>query len=271
MCPASISGRPARRRSAFTLVELLVVLAVIGILVGLLLPAVQAARESARKASCKNNLKQIGLALHQFHHDKGRLPIGCVEWRGMGGDPRDRQLAWSAYLLPYLEQSNLFEAIDLGRPFDAPENAGVAATRVQVYLCPSAPRRDQQRGPTDYGGLYGERMVTRQPDDGVFLYDTAIHFEDVRDGLSQTMAVAEDVGGPDAEWINGNNVFVQSGGINDPNAWSGDNEIRSQHSAGAMVVFLDGHVSFLADSMDKLVLGGLITRNGREVVAETSF
>ncbi|MCR9291176.1 MAG: DUF1559 domain-containing protein [bacterium] len=260
-----------RLRPAFTLVELLVVIAIIGILVSLLLPAVQAVREAARKASCQNNLKQIGIALHNFHDAHHRLPIGCVEWRGPGKPNTHRQFAWSAYLLPYLEQQNLFNAIDFSLPFDAPENAQPAAVRVSVFECPTADKRELIRGQTDYGGLFGERMVTRQADDGVFLYGQEIAFEDIRDGLSQTIAVAEDVGGPDSEWINGKNVFVQSGGINDPNAWIGDNEIRSRHPSGAMVLFVDGHVAFLGDSVDPKVLGGLITRDGREVVPENAY
>lgn len=259
------------RRLGFTLVELLVVIAIIGILVGLLLPAVQMVRESARKTQCQNNLRQIGLALHNFHHAHRRLPIGCVEWRGYGMPSSNRQLAWSAYILPQLEQQNLFDAIDFGRPFDAPENAVVAATRLSVFLCPSTPVHENVLGPTDYGGLFGERILTREPDDGVFLHDKEIDFDDIRDGLSNTIVVAEDTGGPDSEWINGKNVFVQAGGINDPNAWQGDNEIRSFHHGGAMAVFADGHVSFLADTTEIQVVGGIITRNGHESISDTQF
>ena len=257
--------------SGFTLVEMLVVIAVIGVLVSLLLPAVQAVREAARKSSCQNNLKQIGIGLHNFHDARRQLPLGCLQWRGPGSPPSHRQLAWSAFLLPFVEQQNLFEAIDFDLPFDAPENAAAAAVRVSVFECASASQRNLTRGRTDYGGLFGERMVSRAPDDGVFLYDEVITFDDIRDGLSQTLAVAEDVGGPESEWINGRNVFVQSGGINDPNAWVGDNEIRSKHPGGAMVLFVDGHVTFLRNEIDKLVLGGLITRRGGEIVSDDKF
>ncbi|MFK7738290.1 MAG: DUF1559 domain-containing protein [Pirellulaceae bacterium] len=270
VCPSGLNQLRQDRR-AFTLVELLVVISIIGVLVGLLLPAVSAARESARKATCQNNLKQIGLALHNFHAAKGKLPIGCVEWRGFGAPATHRQFAWSAYLLPYLEQANLFESIDFELPFDAPENAQAASTKLSVFKCPSAPDQDSPRGPTDYGGLFGERMVTRKADDGIFLYDQVIDFDDIRDGLATTMAVAEDMGGPDSEWINGRNVFVQSGSINDYQAWAGDNEIRSQHTGGATALFADGHVQFLSDSTDEQVLGGLITRNGREIVTSDEF
>lgn len=260
-----------RRHSAFTLVELLVVIAIIGILVGLLLPAVQAAREAARKTSCKNNMRQLGIALHNYHNAHRCLPTGCIEWRGYNAPPSHRQFAWSAFILPFLEQTNVYNQIDFNVPFDAPVNAPAAAKRLSVYECPTAPERHLTRGQTDYGGLFGERIVDRRPDDGVFLYDQRIAFRDVRDGTSNTLAIAEDVGGPDSEWINGRNVFVQSGGINDPNAWSGDNEIRSKHTGGAMLIFVDSHVEFVSENIDRQVLGSLITRANGEIVDSDAY
>lgn len=267
---AAESGK-ANSRSAVTLIELLVVIAIIGILVGLLMPAVQAAREAARKTSCKNNLKQIGLALHAYHNTHRSLPTGCIEWRGFNSPPTHRQLAWSALLLPFLEQTALFEQIDFTLPYDADENAEPASTRLSVYECPTAPIVSVLRGKTDYGGIYGERLVSKDPATGVFLYETPVPFKQVFDGLTQTLAVAEDVGGPDSEWINGRNVFVQAHGINDWEAWEGDNEIRSLHTSGAMVLFLDGHCQFLTEGIEDHVLGALITRAGHETVPSSAL
>ena len=84
-------------------------------------------------------------------------------------------------------------------------------------------------------GLFGERIVDKRNDDGMFLYDTVMKFNSCLDGLSNTIATGEDMIGPDSQWINGGNVFVQSHPINDKTAWIGDNEIRSLHPAGAMV------------------------------------
>ncbi len=263
---SACGAQPQESKRGLTLVELLVVLAIIGILLSLLLPAVQAAREAARKVACKNNLHQVGLALHGYHNTHRSLPTGCIEWRGWGDPPTHRQFAWSAFLLPFLEQQPLHDRVDFSIPFDDPRNAETAGTRLQVFECPSVPETQQPRGRTDYGGLYGERIVDRDPEDGLFLYEHSIAFRDVRDGLSQTMAVAEDVGGPDSEWINGRNVFVQAHGINDSQAWIGDNEIRSQHTGGAMVLFADGHTKFMTESIAQQVLGSLITRDNGELI-----
>lgn len=266
-----ISRRIVLRR-AFTLVELLVVIAIIAILVGLALPAVQHARQAARQMSCHNNLKQIGLALHLYHDQVGSLPVGCLEWRHYFSPPGNRNLAWSAFLLPQLEQTGLYEAIDFGLAYDHPNNAGAAETVLPVYLCPTTPLDPTaQRGPTHYGGLFGETLVNRTKDDGVFLYDEVVAFRDCFDGLSQTLAISEDVVGPHGEWINGSNVFVQSHGINDDRAWKFDNEIRSLHPAGAPVLFLDGSVHYLNESIDRKVLGSLITKRNREVVQPSDY
>ncbi len=172
-------------------------------------------------------------------------------------------------LLPYLEQANLHARINFGVPYDSPINAEAAKVPVAIYLCPSVPERKTMRGRTDYGGLYGQRITTRtETNNGVFIYDEAFSFRDITDGLTTTMAVAEDVGSPDGEWINGNNVFEQSGGINDPRVWKGDNEIRSKHRGGAVVVFCCARTKFLSNSTDRGVLAALITRASGDLVHE---
>ncbi|WP_231741936.1 DUF1559 domain-containing protein [Stieleria varia] len=258
-------------RDAFTLVELLVVMAIIGILVSLLLPAVQFAREAARQANCKNHQHQIGIALQAYHNCHRSLPIGCVQWRGHGQPMTRKNLAWSALLLPQMGEQPLYEAVDFDYAFDHPKNADAAAVVVESYMCPTEIPENGSRGEISYGGLFGERLVDSRPDDGVFLYDTIIKFRDCIDGLSHTIATGEDMVGPDSEWINGRNIFVQSYPINDPTVWVGDNEIRSLHPAGAMVLFLDGSVHLLNESMDRVVLGQMITRAGHEVIPADVF
>ena len=183
----------------FTLVELLVTIGIIGVLVGLLLPAVQAAREAARKASCQNNLRQIGIALHNYHDVHKVLPTGCIEWRAWNAPPSRRQFAWSAMLLPFLEEQNLHQQINWSKAYDAPENSGVSKTDLPVYLCPSEPDFIPHNGLISYGGIFGELIVDREQDDGLFVNERSFRFGDVLDGLSNTLAVSEDVG-HQSEW-----------------------------------------------------------------------
>lgn len=184
----------------FTLVELLVVIAIVGILVGLLLPAVQAGREAARRISCANNVKQVGLALHNYHDTFRSFPPSGFYAQAFAGD------SWSlqARLLPYIEQGNLQQLIDWR--FSYADQPLVARTRVPVYLCPSEPndrlRADPKPGdpnfahyPLNYGGNMGEWFVfsptTQRVGSGVFLPNRDIRFADLTDGTSNTLCFAE--------------------------------------------------------------------------------
>jgi prepilin-type processing-associated H-X9-DG protein len=169
-------------------------------------------------------------------------------------------------LLPYIEQVNLHQQINWSKPYDAQENGQAANSDLTVYLCPTEPDLVPGKGLISYGGIFGELIVDREQDDGLFVYERAFRFADVLDGLTNTIAVSEDVGGPDRQWINGRNVFAVAHGINDKTAWVGDNEIRSAHKGGAMILFADARVHFVSESIDKQLLGKLITRAKQEVV-----
>ena len=243
-------------------------MAILGVLVSLLLPAVQSVREAARRVQCQNNLRQVGLALHHYHSALATLPPGGLEPRPMW--PDGKQFAWSAFLLPYLEQSNVNEQIDFRYAFDHPANGEIAATPLEVYLCPSTPRRSpltRGLGASDYGGIYGERILSQNdPPSGVMIYDRAMRFRDITDGTSSTLAVSEDAKFRDGQWINARNLFDQAYRIN--GAPKFENDIRSFHPSGAEGLFADGSVRFLQETMDLDVLAAICTRNGEEVVPE---
>jgi prepilin-type N-terminal cleavage/methylation domain-containing protein len=142
MCPS----RQPRRRRGFTLIELLVVIAIIGVLVGLLLPAVQKVREAANRISCANNLKQLALAVHDFHDARGTFPPNNL----YSFDPTKPNWSWLANLLPMIEQDNLYRAANIGGnpPNAIDQSLPQIATRVKTFLCPSDP--DAWRGPRSY-------------------------------------------------------------------------------------------------------------------------
>lgn len=188
-----------RRPSGFTLIELLVVIAIIAILVSLLLPAVQQAREAARRTQCKNNLKQLGLALHNYHDTFGMFPAGHME-SGWDGPSYRHQFSWLTYLLPYIEQGNVYSLIDFNRidltlsahqnPVFQPAGKNVIAG----FLCPSDPveRGSPDWAPTNYLGNQGTLCSARDKDgNGLFGHNSWIRLRDNTDGTSQTIAVGE--------------------------------------------------------------------------------
>src|SRR5262245_50328186 len=124
-------------RRGFTLIELLVVIAIIGVLIALLLPAVQAAREAARRMQCTNNLKQIGLGLHNYESITGALPPPLVQTGS--GSTITWTNGWSVHgrLLPFLEQAAAFNAINFTFRYSVPENTTVSGLSVSMFLCPS--------------------------------------------------------------------------------------------------------------------------------------
>lgn len=196
------------KHSAFTLVELLVVIAIIGILIALLLPAVQAAREAARRMQCSNNLKQMGLALHNYSVARnGYLPVGSKSVKLSSGTTSHGHGLFS-YMLPYMEQDAVYKTFNLaGDTFVEPQRYTVIST----YICPSYNKEplvqnnanDYMNGAlTTYQGVCGARpekttdkVVSSNygdmPNNGLFGWGFCRNFRDATDGLSNTLAIGE--------------------------------------------------------------------------------
>jgi prepilin-type N-terminal cleavage/methylation domain-containing protein/prepilin-type processing-associated H-X9-DG protein len=266
--------RRSLRRAGFSLVELLVSIAVIGLLIALLLPAIQATREAARRMGCLNNLRQIGIGMHSYHDANRHFPPGAIEMRSLTTLSRfkARQIAWSALLLPYVEQKGVYSLLDMTKPFDNAANAKGAANVVSIYLCPSVPRSSfliQNRGACDYGGVMGQTLLpSASMQDGVMIdkerENGYIGIKEIADGTPFTLMVTEDAAWTEGQWINGQNVFVVSWPINTPP--NGDNEIRSKHPGGANGLFCDGSARFLVQEMETDALKGICTRAGKEII-----
>lgn len=290
------------RRHGFTVVELMVVTAIIGILVSLLLPAIQAAREAARRTQCANNLRQIGLALQHYHDVRKSFPAG-MSW--------PNRLFWSGQILPFLEQGNLYNAIDLNAAWDVAPNSTVLTNYLSVYRCPSSTTPENllaagisNRVPSDYNactsGLLNREsgpdpLVGRDYADGMFFVNSGLAIRDALDGTSSTIAIGEmlfryEPSGADNYGLQqfldhwyigtpeglGNEISESMSSTACPiNAWRDtslfvdERELAysSHHPGGVQVAFIDGHVEFVEETINRTIWSAMGTRANGEIVA----
>jgi prepilin-type processing-associated H-X9-DG protein len=307
------------------MIELLVSITIISMLIALLLPAVQQAREAARRMACKNNLHNLGLALHNYHDRYNKFPPGALgpmtpafpQFAGL------KSHGLGAFLLADLDQKPLADQYHWNVAWFDPPNQTVVKTQLPVWQCPSAagariqdgmantvvpPPQERFPGTAacgDYAGMRGVSSAlvvsglivppTHGPRDlvgnyeGVFLVNTSRGIADIRDGTSNTILIGEDAGRPDlwqegslvpdkylsgGPWASRNLLWIRTPkpdgtipfgrcAVNCTN----DREVYSFHSGGANVVFADGNVRFLSESIDISVLAALVTRAGGEVVS----
>jgi len=292
--------RLALGRSAFTLVELLVVITIIGILIALLLPAVQSAREAARRTQCSNNLRQIGIALHSYHTTFRSLPPA-----------EGNSWSWSALILAHLEQENAQDLIDFNYASNSTHNADAIKTVFATYQCPSAPKNllvsccqgiagFEDAGETNYSAVatheavFKARAYTDQEPyaSGVMWEDGAARIADIRDGTSQTLMLgeadhdqddpwAQDHSGPGdpycanmechvgKQWRSWNQLTTAYGINARPHLM--DCGVQSWHPGGAHFAFADGHVSFIQETINQGTLDALSTRAGREPIDVSAY
>lgn len=281
----------------FTLIELLVVIAIIAVLIALLLPAVQQAREAARRSQCKNNLKQIGLALHNYHETYSVFPPGCAlssekpdaGWNvNLSTANSAAGYGWSFYILPYLEQTPLYSALnaqhqELDWLMQIPAARPLVQTKISVYRCPTdtAPDVNDVRnfsnakfgntfaGTSNYVGVHGTRWTHavewfpgQQDPFGMLWVASHVRIADVTDGTSNTLFVGErNWTNYAAVWVgtrnytgNGDDGLRQILGITNwkinLNGGNAPRAFHSNHTGGTHFLFVDGRVQFLSENIN---------------------
>ena len=277
-------------------------IAIIGVLVALLLPAVQQAREAARRSQCKNNLKQIGLALNNYHDTHRAFPPGYL-YRVGSSSENASGFGWGAMILPYMDQASLYAQFNWNIPLWDIGNEPARTRHLSVFLCPSDPVSSGsfvEMGPTPeryamgcYVGNFGppDLDATQEQRGGMFSRNSKTRTSDVPDGLSNTLLTGERVNGPfrtagahgvhvtyettwcgavrewdDASDDHGHMVLFQSGHV--PNgSLSDDRDVSAPHVGLAQFLLGDGSVRAIRVNINLTVYQSLSTRAGGEVVS----
>ncbi len=215
----------------------------VGVLVGLLLPAVQAAREAARRMQCSNNMKQIGLAMHNYHETYKSFPPAFTT--DASGKPLH---SWRTLLLPYLEQQALYSQIDLSKPWDDPVNLPFSQVIIPTYACPSGHTDSPEK--TCY-------QVVVDPS-GIFTGSKPSPLRSVMDGTSNTLLVVETESENAVPWMSpGDTNMAQYLAFGQTN--------RPHHTGGRNVALADGSIKFITANIDPPTAQALVTKAGGEM------
>ena len=237
------------------------------VMIALLLPAVQQAREAARRTQSKNNLKQIALAMHNYHDTFNELPRGTVENDDLEPDER---LSWAYSILPYIEQQALYESIDGEAGWEAEENSQAVQIAVPFFQNPSQPGARANPSAGDYVAMagVGEDAATLENDDpraGIFGYNRVCRFRDITDGTSNTIMIT-DASEPNASYLAGGRATIR--GFSQSPYLNGPDGIGSPHTGVVQMVLADGSVRAVSVNVDETLLEALATKAGAEDVGE---
>lgn len=296
------------RRSAFTLIELLVVIAIIAILIALLLPAVQQAREAARRSTCKNNLKQLGLALHNYHETHRLFPPGMIYRVVTASSPTGKRTPFCLFLLPFIDKANVYNMYDHNQNWHAtvhdpkPAGNGVRLVPLPVWQCPTDRDAIWNANPDgsirgNYGVNWGRGTFGTQIEASPFKNAFGAKMRDITDGSSNTLAMMEmlkpETSADDYRaWIWNDEpesvVMTRVG----PNSSAPDlvthcvseadrlpctgsisgndrsNASRSLHVGGVHALMCDGAVRFVSENIDLTTWQDLSSMGGGEVIGE---
>jgi prepilin-type N-terminal cleavage/methylation domain-containing protein len=277
-----------RNAAGFTLIELLVVIAIVGILVGLTIPAVQSARESARRTHCQNNLKQIGLALNNYVTAVDAFPIGYIAWPSSPGGAAPGW-AWSAAILPQLEQSAFASALNVNQPIDVPANDTARTSALAIYICPTDRDTGTFRVNSHLTGRPVEAQTTSyaanggtdgssQPS-GIFRLNRSVRPKDVKDGLSNTFAVGERGSfvvqnawaGALGDGRGGVQVLATISQTGPDPANPSPTSFIGPHTGLTQFLMTDGSVHPIRATINPAIYRALATRNGREAIDQGAY
>jgi len=294
---------PRMRRNGFTLIELLVVIAIIAILIALLLPAVQQAREAARRTTCKNNLSQLILAVHNYEMAYEVLPPGTVNPTGpVRNEAKGYHMSWAVQLLPYIDQTPAFRQIDFKKGVYDASNQSVRNARIMVLLCPSSDYSPMAGDPgqSNYAGCHhATETGIDANNNGVFFLNSHVRFDEITDGSSNTIFIGEKLIEPrdgerlnDLGWMSGTRATLRNTGappnegVKDllegrfsgpdgaPRKPPGDRGplfvggFSSAHPGGAQFAFGDGSVRFLSENISPQLYRNLGNRADGKIVGD---
>lgn len=283
-----------RRMRGFTAIELLVVVAIIAILIALLLPAVQQARESARRSQCRNNLMQIGLALHHYHHAHQCLPPGSINPTGpIRDDGQGYHFSWTTQILPYLDEGLTYRKLDFTKSIYAIENSEPTSRTSPIFLCPSSASQTHA-----YAGCHNDVEAPIDVDNhGVLYLNSSVEFRDVTDGQRSTIMLGEVAGA--GNWAMGTsstlrnmsriNSTIDAANFKEKTGQSYygirddviEEEVEdpidpalqvggflSAHTDGVNFCFVDGAVRFMSQRTDSGVLKNLANRHDGNLIEQ---